>query len=110
MLRVQQLAQFSVFGLHGLYLFNDFGQIGIGHDVVHDSAHKFGIGHETRFDVLYIQLHLVAGSGSIEAVQGPGFNAVQAILNFIYGLTLLEQQIVHLLHDINGRCGPRQSG
>ena len=100
MLRVQQFTQFSVFGLHGLYLFNDFGQIGIGHDVVHDSAHKLGIGHETRLDIQLL----------VAAVQGPGFNAVQAILNFIYGLTLLEQQIVHLLHDINGRCGPRQSG
>ena len=48
LLRIKQFSQLLVFGLHGINLLNDIGQVGIGHDVVHNAVHKFGIGHERR--------------------------------------------------------------
>ena len=49
LLRIKQLSQFTIFGLNHLNLFNDLGQVGVGHDVVHDPVYKFGIRQELRF-------------------------------------------------------------
>ena len=52
LLGMKQIAQFTIFGLHGINLFNDFGQVGIGHDVVHDAGHKLVVGNEHGLNLL----------------------------------------------------------
>ena len=51
---MQKFAQFSVFGLNGINLLNDFRQIGIVHNIINNAAHEFRVRHERGLNVFYI--------------------------------------------------------
>ena len=86
---MQKFSQFTVFRLQGINLLNDFGQVGIVHDVVHNAAHKFRVRHERGLNVFYVVQRDVVVVDA-DNTRGPGLNTVQPVLNFINGLALLK--------------------